>query len=264
MARTITVTQRKGGVGKTTKAVHLAIAAAANGYNVAVVDMDSQGHVSKMFDMKIQDAIFEMVVLEKSVFDVLQEVPADMYSNVVKDRIPGRLSLLAGGDRTDLAAMDIQRRGEQFGLLKELLFPLNDEYDLIIIDTPPSVSSFTSSIIEASNYIMIPTELSRFSFDGINQVIRLMNNIGAIHNATILGIIPMMVQPNTLEHADRMDELKQEYGDLVWDDVAISRSIVWSEAADAAMSIFEYVPDHKSSKQMWALYNKMMKVWETA
>ena len=156
--------------------------------------MDPQGHLSVIFDMEKEDAIFKMIVLDSSLSDLLRPIDPEVYLGIT-DNQSGLMSILPGGQRTQLAAIDIQIRGADFGAFRQALQPLRDSYDFLLIDTSPTVSLFTPAIIQASDYLLIPTEMSRLAFDGVDEIVRTIENTKGMHNASLMGIVPMMTRP---------------------------------------------------------------------
>ncbi|CAG1770877.1 Chromosome-partitioning ATPase Soj [uncultured bacterium] len=143
------------------------------------------------------------------------------------------------------AAVDLQLRGKFYNALAKAIEPLHERMDFLLIDTPPSASLLTPSVLHIADYVLIPTLLERWGLDGIAEVYQVMADSVELHHAEVLGIIPNRTRLTTLEHKDRKDELLAQYDALVWEE--IPESIVWSEAVDAQKSIFEYVPTHAAS-----------------
>lgn len=265
MATTLAIMNQKGGVGKTTLTVHLGVGLAALGYQVCLIDMDPQGHLSVSFDIgdEPEDGIFELLVNRRPLDILLRPIDPVQYTGLV-DAPLGFLNLLPGGQRTQLAAVDIQLRGADFGAFGDAIEPLKEQYDFVLIDTSPTVALFTAAIIQATDYVLVPTEMSRLSFDGIRKIIRNMVNLEGLHNATVMGIVPMMTRPNTREYFERLQELQTTYPNLVWHEVGMTMSTVWKEAADAAMTIYKYVPGHKVVDQAWALCGRVLQAMEVS
>lgn len=269
-AVTIAVTCKKGGVGKTTVALNMGVALAALGYKVAVVDLDPQGHISISFDMVGDDGlpiegIFRMLCNEPKadVWEVVYVAPRDEYEKMI--RVPGgELIVVPGGSKTTLASVNIQMRGEDYDALSIALEPLKKEYDVMIFDTAPSNSLFTAGIYQAADFALIPTKLSRLESDGVYHTLREMDKLKALHQTRLLGILPTFTQMNVKEDQRRLAELIQQFGDKVWNDVAIPYSAVWKSASDEARSIFSYEsetnPAGKKNAEaaMWAVVEKVV------
>jgi chromosome partitioning protein len=256
--KVITIMNQKGGVGKTTTATNLAAGLAAMGYRVVIVDFDPQGHVSTYFDLVNEkgepfEAIHEMLVLDRDANAVKREIPGEQWD--FEDN-GGSLHLIPGYRRTASAAFDMQVQGYSFRILKDLFGVL--EADFLIVDTSPTVSMFTGGILHMTTHVLIPTKLMRLDLDGVGQTYRVLANLVQDHNAQVLGILPTMTRLATLEQKERLEELQDMYGELVWTDHHIPVSTVWSEAVDVASTIFQHVPDHQASAKMWRLVSKVL------
>lgn len=270
--QTIVVANKKGGVGKTTAALNLAIAFAALGKRVGLIDVDPQGHISVSLDMvddygRPAEGIFHLMVNNAPLEQVLYPAPRDEYEAII--RVPGgRVVVLPGGAKTQLAAVNIQLEGGNYDALASAIAPLKNMCDVIVMDTAPSNSLFTAGIYNAADWVLIPTLLTRLGVDSVAETVQEMANLKNLHAARLLGVVPTMTQPRTREERLRLEELKSVYNQdgktLIWDDVSIRYSVVWREASEAARSIFSYQkPKDKTAKlvaeeQMWALTYKVM------
>lgn len=269
-ATTIAVSCKKGGVGKTTLAFNMSIALAALGYRVGLVDLDTQGHISVSLDVVGEDGlpiegIFKLLCNEPKarLWDVMFEAPQDEYASIVRVQ-GGSVVVVPGGAKTTLASVNIQMRGEDYDALSAALAPLQETCDVIVFDTAPSNSLFTAGIYQASDFVLIPTKLSRLESDGVYHTIREMEKMRSLHQARLLGIIPTFTQMNVKEDRARLEELQREFGFKVWGDVAIPFSAVWKSASDEARSIFSFKsetnPQGKKMAEMamWAVVEKVV------
>lgn len=264
---TIAVTNNKGGVGKTTLSLNLATALACLGVPVGVIDMDPQGHISVSLDVvdeagRPRDSIFNLLVNEMPIDKLIYESPADEYEAAVKTP-GGKVWVLPGGSKTQLAAMNIQLQGGQVDTFSKAIQPMRERCQVIFIDSAPSNSLFTAGIYHASDWVLIPTQLNRLSLNGVRQTYEQIHGMTTTHDAKLLGIVPNMVQINTLEDQQRLGELVELYEGAVWHDVCITRSSVWNSASEEARSIFSYQsPTNRTGKQqaeeqMWRLSNRL-------
>lgn len=245
----------KGGTGKTTITHLLGFLMAYSGLRVVMIDTDPQGHLSTLtgnIDERgyAQEGVFDLLVNGKSLHEVI--VPIDTQGR-------GWLGLLPGGQRTQLAAVDMQLRGMDFGAFGRAIEPLKAVTDCILVDTSPSISLFTPSILQVTDHLIIPTDMGRLELDGVAKVFYTLANMAGMHDVNVLGILPTKTTPNTREYTERLGELIGLYGaSMVWEDVQTTASTIWKEATDVQSTVVDYAPEHKSSTQAWAILDKVM------
>ncbi len=251
MGININIWNQKGGVGKTTLTITLGTGLAALGYNVVIVDTDPQGNISLgirgLLDSKGQprDGLYNLLSNDESLENMLLTVDPGQYdfdfpSDLPVIGPPGQLRVLPGYAKTSTAAVDLFLRGKSISALKKTLKPLNDTAHFVLFDTPPSASLFTPAVLAMADLILIPTQLARWSLDGIGEVYRIMADATDEHHAEVLGIVPTMTEMHTNEDQERLQELVARYSGLVWQDAMIAKSTVWKQAADVQKSIFKY------------------------
>lgn len=260
---TLVITCKKGGVGKTTLALNLAVALTALGFKVALIDVDPQGGISVSLDMlddygAPMEGIFDLLIKEMPLDKVVFQAPADEYESV--RRLPGgELYVLPGGNKTQRAAVVINEDGEDYDLLTRLIQPLRDRVHFTIWDTAPSNALWEGGILSAADYVLIPTELTRLSLDGVAKTVHQMLALQKLHNARLLGIVPTITNLNTRGQHERLTELHDQYPGKIWDEVAIPESQVWKDASEAARSIFSYkspsnpIAKRNAENAMWAV-----------
>jgi chromosome partitioning protein len=252
MAMVISISNQKGGTGKSTMCSHLAAWLASIGYKVLMIDMDPQGHLSSLTGTPKADGVFDLLVNGKELHEVILPITAEYHGGA------GWLGLLPGYNRTQLAAIDIQLSGQDFGRLGKVLQPLHSAFDFILFDNSPTVSLFTPSILMASDYVIIPTRMMTLDLNGVDEIVQIMTNLAALHNAKLLGIIPTQCTPNTREYRLQMTDLREKYGALVWDDCQTTLSTVWAEASAVARPVFVYHPEHQATQQAQILGRRVL------
>ena len=251
----IAVTNRKGGVGKSTHALHLASGLATVGYRVLLVDTDSQGHMALSFGLPQEDGLFNVLVnpkeypIEKSV----REVSSESYS-VSDQPSKGALFLLPSHNNTYRIPTEL---GE-FSTFKflHLLDTIKEKYQLhfVVIDTSPTLNTFDGQIYLAADAFLYVTEAEKLSRHGVEEAISQMLSIVddrrqyLNRDTTILGIIPNKVR-NTDAHQINLEMLLETYGKLIWDPVYLRTT--WSEASLMDQPLFTYAPTSKATDEAW-------------
>lgn len=263
--RTIVITNNKGGVGKTTIAVHLAGGLALLGYRVALVDTDPQGHVALSFGMKRENGLYQIMTDEDIQFaDVLRQVPQERFAP------PGfidnaALFLLPGAKGTAVIPMeqpDVARFKDLLAEMSELL-----ELDFIVIDTGPTVGMFDGSVNLAADYFIYPTACASLSFDGLKQAMSVLGKISANNSkhrqlvdgkrpTEILGIVPNMGRFSTNNHRENITALAAKYPGKVWNPITLRT--VWETASDLGQLVYSYAPDGQESKDAWTLVERAL------
>lgn len=259
MGLNINIWNQKGGVGKTTLALTLGTGLTALGYNVVLVDTDPQGNISLglrgLLDSKGQprDGLYNLLSHDEPLDKVLLTVDPAQYDFDLPSDLPvigpsGTLRILPGYAKTSTAAVDLFLRGKSISALKKALRPLSDSAHFVLFDTPPSASLFTSAVLTMADLILIPTQLARWSLDGIGEVYRIMADAADEHHAEVLGIVPTMTELHTNEDRERLQELVERYPGLVWQEAMLSKSTVWKQAADVQKSIFKYAAGEPAAR----------------
>lgn len=159
--RTITITNHKGGVGKTTTAQALATGLLHRGYRVLAIDIDPQTNFTYTAGLDTHSRNTNIYDLFKdrgaaSSLQAIQETPAGF------SMIPGALGL-AGAD------MEFSQQGREY-ILKEILQPIKEKFDFCIVDTPPTLGILTINALTASQEIIIPVEADIYSLQGLAQL----------------------------------------------------------------------------------------------
>jgi len=234
VARTISISNQKGGVGKTTTAVNLGAALAEAGQRVLLIDLDAQAHLTINMGVKSPDEIGKtiynlLVDPETTVNDVILE-QSDMNVHYVPSNI-------------ELAGAEGQLFNEigREGVLKEKLLPARRRYDFIIIDCPPSLSLLTLNAFVASDEVIIPLQCEYFGMKGMQQLLNTIDRVRAKLNPQLRvdGILPTIFKSRTLHSQEVLQMVKDHFGDKVYP-FAIRDSIRFAESPLAGTSILHY------------------------
>ncbi len=232
MAKIISVTNQKGGVGKTTSCVNLASYIADAGKKVLLIDMDPQGNACSSVGVEIEKG-------QNSVYQVLLEeigIKEAIYPSIQKrlDVVPSTVDL-AG------AEVDLVYSENRENILKESLKAVQDDYDYVFIDCPPSLGLLTVNALTATDTIIIPIQCEYFALVGLGQ---LMNTVRLIKkhlnpNIEIEGVLLTMklTRGNLVNQVS--EEIRKYFDSKVYDTV-IPRNIRLAESPSHGKPILLY------------------------
>lgn len=246
MAMKIAVVQRKGGVGKTTISAHLAAGLAARGDNVLIIDTDPQGDVARVLDTQPADGLFNWLTSDPkkvSAADFIQHIPTHVYSNTDAPS-SGNLYLLPSSSRTFAIPMLVQ---SPMALSERIAAELDEVFNVIIIDTAPTLSMFDASVYMAGDAFLYVTECESLSAAGLRDGLAQLKQYGN-HRQTfgigqpsgVMGIVPNKMRAGTRNHRANIAMMAEEYPGTVWK--PISQRTLWSEAQNMGRLIWAYAP----------------------
>ena len=234
-AKIVSVTNQKGGVGKTTTTINLAAALAELGKKILIVDLDPQGNASTGLGVDPEDREF-------TTFDLLLE-DADLTDVISKTEIDG-LSIIPAN--IDLSSADIELYSNEkriFLLHDALRQPAMDQFsfDYILIDCPPSLTLLTVNALVASHSVMIPLQSEFFALEGLSQLMLTIREVreSANPNLRIEGVVLTMfdVRNNLSQQVEK--DARDNLDELVYKAI-IPRNVRVSEAPSYAMPVLAY------------------------
>lgn len=221
-ARVFCVANQKGGVGKTTTTVNLAAGLARVGQRVLLVDLDPQGNATMGSGVDKRS-------LSLSVYDVLLEtatiVEARQRSEVGGYDVLGANRELAGAE---VELVGLERRDQR---LRQALEPVADEYDIVVIDCPPSLSLLTLNGLCSAHGVIVPMQCEYFALEGLTDLVNTIRQVHANLNPElqIIGLLRVMYDPRITLQQQVSEQLKGHFGDKVFDAV-IPRNVRLAEA----------------------------------
>ncbi|HWP98275.1 MAG TPA: ParA family protein [Syntrophomonadaceae bacterium] len=251
MATTIALANRKGGTGKTTSSVNIADGLARMGRRVLLIDADSQAQATTSCGFLPQNnptSLYELLHLQS------QERNTDTQIRQTIIRQAKMFDLLPS--RPDLSAIELEigTVAGRESLLRSLLVEVEQEYDFILIDLPPSLSLITINGLVAANYLIIPIELTFLSMDGLAQMMGILYRVNAELNPTLrlMGILVVKSDMRTnLARSVAQEVIKNFGADRMLP--LIRTDIKLAESPSFGKSIFEYAPGCRGAADYWRL-----------
>jgi chromosome partitioning protein len=228
MTDTIAVLSQKGGTGKTTTVRTLTDAFRRSGVKTLAVDLDPQGNLSDYFDLPPD--------VEPTIADVLSD-RASANEAIHDDLIPANLTL------AEAELMLGGKMGREL-TLRRALAKLGEQYELILIDCPPSLGLLTVNALVAADYALITAEAQYFALQGVEQAVELVElaRDGLNPELTVLGVLLNLADMRTIHSREALVSLKERFGEQVFD-TTIRSSIAYAESAERARSILDHRPD---------------------
>jgi chromosome partitioning protein len=230
-ATVISFANQKGGVAKTTSTLNLAVALREKGLRVLAVDLDPQGNLTMSQGYNpdsITRSMFDVLVHRLPIENVIHEAEIDVAVSSID---------LAGAELALSATIGRERA------LDKALLSVRDDYDYVLIDTPPSLGLLTINALVASSGVIVPVQCEYLSLRGLVQLENTLTMIRENLNPAvrIIGILPTMFDGRTLHSREAIEILQENFGDLVFD-TRIRKTIRFAEAPVKGSSVLKYDP----------------------
>ena len=236
MGRVIAIANQKGGVGKTTTAINLAVAIAETGRRVLLVDLDPQGNATSGVT-RAEDA---RAVREegKTIYEAL--IGGEPLADIIKQVRPSLFLAPAGDDLVGAEIELVMTEGRE-RRLRVLLEPLRLEYNYVLIDSPPSLGILTLNALVAADAVLVPMQCEYYALEGLSSLVATINKVRAALRPE-LGIegllLTMFDSRNRLSH-EIAAEVRKHFPEKIFRSV-IPRNVRLSESPSHGLSVLEY------------------------
>lgn len=240
MARIYTLVNQKGGVGKTTTAINLSATLASFGLRVLIIDLDPQSNATsslKIDKNKINGGTYNVLTGNSQISEYI------LFNHRIKLSLLPASPALAGGE-IELVSMEYRER-----LLKNALVSVDDKYDYIFIDCPPSLGLLTlNGIVAAQNGVLIPVQCEYLALEGLGQLTHTLNLVRRAYfqELEIRGVLMTMFDSRTNLSQDVVNEVRQYFPERVFNTV-IPRNVRIAEAPSYGLPIGVYAPSSQGA-----------------
>lgn len=251
MGHIISISNQKGGVGKTTTAVNLAASMAVSGKKVLLVDIDPQGNATtglgidkKALKYGLYGYMFDSVPMKEAV----SETPmAGLY-------LLGATTELIGAE----VEMYIEDNREY--LLKKSLVSIKNEYDYIFLDCPPSLGFLTVNAITASDFVLVPLQCEYYALEGLSELLKTLKAVkkGLNPSLKLIGILLTMHDSRNNLSSQVEDEVRRHFKETVFNTI-IPRNVRLSEAPSYGMPILIYDDKSKGAQSYLSLAKELVR-----
>jgi chromosome partitioning protein len=239
MGKVYAIVNQKGGVGKTTTAINLGSALAQSGKMVLLIDTDPQANATSGVGVdveKINSSLYDLYTGHKQILDVL-------YPTSIEN-----LHLLPSAP--DLSGISVEMANEpgREVILKNILEPIRESYDFILIDCPPSLGILTLNALVAADKVIVPVQCEYYALEGLSRLIKTLELVKQEVNPAldIEGLVLTMHDPRTMLSNEVVKETRSFFGEKVYQSV-IPRNVRISEAPSHGQPISVYAGKSKGS-----------------
>lgn len=247
----IAIANQKGGVGKTTTAINLAAGLASKGRKTLLVDLDPQANSSMSF--------LDIRQLKTTMYDALTQDGIHLADIIVPAEKVGNLAVAPS--TIALAKIEAKLIGEldSHYRLKDELLKVQEAYDYVVIDTPPTLGIITVNALVAATHVLIPIQASYFALEGTDDLLETIDKIKIRANPQlqILGALITMYDKRTLLAKDILEQIQSVFGVKVFNTI-ITKSVRLEESPAYRESIFTFAPKSTGAYEYYRLSEEVL------
>jgi len=240
LGKLIALANQKGGVGKTTTAVNLAVYFADRGQQVLLIDLDPQGNATSSLGV-------DKRALARSTYDVLIE-GTPVAAAIATDVRPG-LDLLGANPALAGAEVELVQLTRRERRLESAVEAVRERYAVVVVDCPPSLGLLTVNALTAADDVIIPIQCEYLALEGLMQLINTIDLVKRRLNPAldVLGVVMTMFDPRTRLSAQVVENVRRYFPSRMFATV-VPRSVRLAEAPSHGRSIFEYDPSSRGAE----------------
>ena len=250
MSEIMAIANQKGGVGKTTTTINLSAALAEQGKKVLIIDMDPQGNTSSGLGIdkdELETTVYQLMIGDNSFDECVQK---DVFENL--DVLAANVNL-AG---IEIETMDMEDRNY---ILRDIISEVEDKYDFIIIDCPPSLNTLTINSMTTADSVLVPIQCEYYALEGLSQLIYTINLVKDRLNPklTINGVVFTMYDGRTNLSMQVIENVRNNLNQTIYDTI-IPRGVRLAEAPSHGLPITQYDIRSTGAKAYMALAKEVI------
>jgi chromosome partitioning protein len=251
MGKIIAVTNQKGGVGKTTTSINFAASLSETGRRVLLIDLDAQGNATMGSGINKAEVIktgYDLLLGHAEIRDVIVYAPEAGY-----DLLPGNSDLTA-------AEVELMGRDNRERRLRSALTYVQKDYDVILVDCPPSLSMLTINALAAAHCVFIPIQCEYYALEGLSALLETIEQVRVAVNTEleIEGLLRTMYDARNNLSNDVSAQLQQHFGDKVYRTI-IPRNVRLAEAPSHGLPVLRYDRSSRGASAYLALAGEYLR-----